>query len=99
LFLARLRGIGELVDMLYRDPATGKQKSGAVDSHVIRAGNLSNRLPARIRQLEVTHDLTNLTAEQLLKLLGDEFRQWAVVATAPSNRRRRSSPTAPPASP
>jgi hypothetical protein len=99
LLLARLRGMGELIDMLYRDPATGKQKPGAADRHVIRAGNLSNRLPARIRQLEVTHDLTNLTAEQLLNLLGDEFRQWAVVPTAPASRRRRSSSTAPPASP
>jgi hypothetical protein len=88
LFLARLRGMGELVDMLYRDPVTGKQKPGAVDAHVVRAGNLSNRLPARIRQLEVTHDLTNLTAEQLLNLLGDEFRQWAVASTGPEQPRR-----------
>jgi hypothetical protein len=91
--------MGELIDMLYRDPATWKQKPGAVDPQVVRAGDLSHRLPARIRQLEVTHDLTNHTAEQLLNLLGDEFRQWAVVPTAPANRRRRSSSTAPPASP
>lgn len=90
LFLARLRGMGDLVDMLYRDPATGKQKPGAVDSHVVRAGNLANRLPARIRQLEVTHDLTNLTAEQLLNLLGDEFRQWAVFPAAAATTARQS---------
>jgi hypothetical protein len=65
----------------------------------VRPGDLRHRLPARIRQLEVTHDLTNLTAEQLLNLLGDEFRQWAVVPTAPASRRLRSSSTAPPASP
>lgn len=105
LFLARLRGMGELVDMLYRDPATGQQKSGAVDSHVIRAGNLSNRLPARIRQLEVTHDLTNLNAEQLLNLLGDEFRQWAVAPAAtpaaprPPRRPASAAPSVPPPTP
>jgi hypothetical protein len=105
LFLARLRGMGELVDMLYRDPATGQQKPGAVDSHVIRAGNLSNRLPARIRQLEVTHDLTNLNAEQLLNLLGDEFRQWAVAPAAtpaaprPPRRPASAAPSVPPSTP
>lgn len=93
LYLARLPGMGELIDMLYRDPATGKQKPGAVDSHVVRAGNLSNRLPARIRQLEVTHDLTNLNAEQLINLLGDEFRQWAVApAAAPATTRQARRP-------
>jgi len=101
LFLARLRGMGELLDMLYRDPVTGKQKPGAVDFRAARAGNLSNRLPARIRQLEVTHDLTNLTAEQLLNLLGEEFRQWAVApaeppATSRPPRRQAGSPPAVP---
>jgi len=94
LFLARLRGMGELVDLLYRDPATGKQKPGAADSHVVRAGNLSNRLPARIRQLEVTHDLTDLSAEQLLNLLGEEFRQWAVAPSAKGSTRRKRPATA-----
>ena len=99
LFLARLRGMGELVDMLYRDLVTGKQKPGALDSHVVRAGNLSNRLPARIRQLEVTHDLTNLNAEQLLNLLGDEFRQWAVTpAATPSTPRQPRRPASGPPS-
>ena len=102
LFLARLRGMGELLDMLYRDPVTGKQKPGAVDFRAVRAGNLSNRLPARIRQLEVTHDLTNLTAEQLLNLLGDEFRQWAVAPTEPpatSRPPRRQAASPPPVPP
>ena len=102
LYLARLRGMGELLDMLYRDPATGKQKPGAVDFRAVRAGNLSNRLPARIRQLEVTHDLTNLTAEQLLNLLGDEFRQWAVASAEPpatSRQPRRHAMSPPPIPP
>ena len=98
LSLMRMRGIADLLDALYWDQDHMRVKRGVVDN-TPRPGDLRNRLPARIRQLEVTHDLTNLTAEQLLNLLGDEFRQWAVVPTAPSNRRRRSPPTAPPASP
>jgi hypothetical protein len=31
----------------------------------------------RIQQLELTHDLTDLSADQLLALLGEEFQQWA----------------------
>jgi hypothetical protein len=101
LFLARLRGMGELIDMLYRDPTTARQKPGAVDTQVVRAGDLSHRLPARIRQLEVTHDLTNLSAEQLLNLLGDEFRQWAVASVEPpaTSRQPRRQAASPPAVP
>lgn len=36
-----------------------------------------HRLPTRIKQLEMTYDLVDLTADQLLNLLGDEFKQWA----------------------
>ena len=99
LALLRIQGLLPLLDTLYWDASRQRIKQGLVDSRLPRPGDLSNRLPARIRQLEVTHDLTNLTAEQLLNLLGDEFRQWAVVPTAPASRRRRSSSTAPPASP
>jgi hypothetical protein len=96
--LVRLQGIGDLVDMLYRDPITGKQKPGAVDARSVRPGDLRHRLSARIRQLEVTHDLTDLNAEQLLNLLGDEFRQWAVAPSpAPATPRqpRRPAPAPP----
>jgi hypothetical protein len=105
MFLSRLRGIGDLVDLLYRDPVTGKAKTGAVDPQTIRPGDLCHRLTARIRQLEVTHDLTNLNAEQLLNLLGDEFRQWAVAPAAtpaaPRQPRRPASaaPSVPPSTP
>lgn len=103
--LVRLQGMGDLVDMLYRDPVTGKQKPGAVDARTVRPGDLRHRLSARIRQLEVTHDLTNLNAEQLLNLLGDEFRQWAVAPAAtpaaPRQPRRPASaaPAVPPSTP
>jgi hypothetical protein len=98
LSLMRIRGIADLLDVLYWDQDHMRIKRGVVDN-TPRPGDLRNRLPARIRQLEVTHDLTNLTAEQLLNLLGDEFRQWAVVPTAPANRRRRSPSISPPAGP
>lgn len=96
LGMTRIRGFFDLLDMLYFDHRTQCAKPGIVDARSIRPGDLRHRLPARIRQLEVTHDLTNLSAEQLLNLLGDEFRQWAVAPTAPANRRRRSSSSAGP---
>ena len=77
LGLLRIRGLMTLLDLLYWDKSTGRVKPGLVGSRATKPGDLANRLPARIRQLEVTHDLTDLSAEQLLNLLGDEFRQWS----------------------
>jgi len=96
LFFRRIPGLLVLLDLLYFDSSSESAKPGLIDSRVVRPGDITHRLPARIRQLEVTHDLTNLSAEQLLNLLGDEFRQWAVAPTAPANRRRRSSSSAGP---
>jgi hypothetical protein len=101
LALLRIGGLLALLDILYWDKSTGRIKPGLVDSRATKPGDLANRLPARIRQLEVTHDLTNLTAEQLLNLLGDEFRQWAVApaeppATSRPPRRQAGSPPAVP---
>jgi hypothetical protein len=104
LSLMRINGVAELLDVLYWDKAADRIKRGVVDN-TPRPGDLRNRLPARIRQLEVTHDLTNLNAEQLLNLLGDEFRQWAVAPAAtpaaPRQPRRPASaaPSAPPSAP
>jgi hypothetical protein len=89
LAMTRVRGLFALLDMLYFDPHLRRAKAGVVDVKGVRPGDLRHRLPARIRQLEVTHDLTNLTAEQLLNLLGDEFRQWAVAPSAPAAAPRR----------
>jgi hypothetical protein len=99
MLLSRLKATGDLVDLLYRDPVTGKQKPGVVDPRTVRSGDLRHRLPARIRQLEVTHDLTDLTAEQLLNLLGDEFRQWAVVRGRPPAAAPRPAQQAAPLAP
>jgi hypothetical protein len=96
LSLMRIKGIAELLDVLYWDKVGERIKRGAVDN-TPRPGDLRNRLPARIRQLEVTHDLTNLNAEQLLNLLGDEFRQWAVApAATPTTPRQPRRPAAVP---
>lgn len=96
LAMTRIRGFFDLMDLLYFDPNTGRAKPGVVDARAIRPGDLRHRLPARIRQLEVTHDLTDLSAEQLLSLLGDEFRQWAVASPQQTNRTdRRAQPAAP----
>ena len=102
LALLRIGGLLALLDILYWDKSTGRIKPGLVDSRATKPGDLANRLPARIRQLEVTHDLTNLTAEQLLNLLGDEFRQWAVAPTEPpatSRPPRRQAASPPPVPP
>lgn len=98
LQMTRIRGFFDLLDLLYFDPSSGRAKPGVVDPNGVRPGDLRHRLPARIRQLEVTHDLTNLTAEQLLNLLGDEFRQWAIAPTQPAAASRRPArrPTIPP---
>jgi hypothetical protein len=97
LSFLRISGLLDLLDVLYWDASKNRTKPGIIDPRVVRPGDLRNRLPARIRQLEVTHDLTNLTAEQLLNLLGDEFRQWAVApaeppATSRKPRRQAASP-------
>lgn len=84
LSLTRIRGFFDLLDLLYFDHVSGKAKPRVVDPNGIRPGDLRHRLPTRIRQLEVTHDLTNLNAEQLLNLLGDEFQHWAATSMKPS---------------
>ena len=84
--LRRIPGVFDLMDILYLDPATGRAKRGLVDSRVTRPGDLANRLPVRIRQLEMTYDLVDLNADQLLGLLGDEFKAWADGRTPPRSK-------------
>jgi hypothetical protein len=76
LSLTRLRSIPDLLDRLYWNDKQKAVKRGVVDKKA-KPGDLRNRLPLRIQQLELTYDLTDLTADQLLALLGDEFQQWA----------------------
>ena len=77
LYLLRIGGLPDLLDRLYWDQERGRAKPGIADHRVTKPGDLATRLPTRVRQLEMTYDLVDLTADQLLNLLGDEFRQWA----------------------
>jgi len=77
LSLMRIKAFPELLDHLYWDSERQRPRIGIVSPTSPRPGDLSHRLPTRIRQLELTYDLVDLTADQLLNLLGDEFRQWA----------------------
>jgi hypothetical protein len=76
LSLTRLKATGDLLDRLYWNDQQQSVKRGLVDMKP-RPGDLRNRLPVRIQQLEMTHDLTELSADQLLVLLGEEFQTWA----------------------
>ena len=75
MWLMRIRGIGELLDILYWDRSQNAIKPG-INGTSPRPGDLRNRLTTRVRQLEKTYDLVDLTADQLLNLLGDEFKAW-----------------------
>ncbi len=72
LFMTRLPCIFEALDRLYWDEQRNRSRKGVTGSRPT-PGNLSHRLPMRIRQLEKTYDLMSLNADQLLELLGDEF--------------------------
>jgi hypothetical protein len=98
LYLLRIRCLFEVLERLYWDAERGRPRSGCVDSQRVRPGDLTHRLPSRIRQLEKTYDLLDMTADQLLELLGDEFSPTPAVpatldtgrsaVTGSSNRRR-----------
>lgn len=75
LYLTRIPCIFEVMDRLYYDHRKDKSKKGISDPQP-RPGDLRARLPARIRQLEKTYDLQSLDADQMLRLLGDEFKSW-----------------------
>lgn len=74
LYLTRIPCFFEVLDRIYWEPELGRSRKGVVDAVRVTAGDLSHRLPLRIRQLEKTYDLQSLTADALIELLGDEFR-------------------------
>jgi hypothetical protein len=74
LFLTRIPCFFELLEKLYLDPQTNRARKGIDPTNQIVPGDLTHRLPTRIRQLEKTYDLHSLTADQLLDLLGPEFQ-------------------------
>jgi hypothetical protein len=74
LYLTRIPCIFEVIDRLYWDPERQRVRSGVLGPWPGSPGDLRNRLPLRIRQLERTYDLVSLDAGRLLALLGDEFQ-------------------------
>jgi rubredoxin len=76
LYLFRVPSVRELAERLYYDEDQGQPKPG-ISPKKPRPGDLRNRLPVRIQQLQLTYDLAELSADRLLELLGDEFQSWA----------------------
>lgn len=75
LYLTRIPCIFEVLDRLYWDASRGRPRVGIVDPRRVAPGDLRNRFPIRIRQLEKTYDLLSLNADQLIELLGEEFQR------------------------
>jgi len=77
LYLLRIPCVPEVLDRLYFDEDKLKPKRGAArSSSNPRAGDLSNRFPVRMKQLQRTYDANALSADQLIALLGREFSPW-----------------------
>lgn len=75
LFLIRIPCMFEVLDRLYWDETQGRPRVGATgtSSKQSKPGDLTYRLPRRIRQIEKTYDLPSLNADQLIPLLGKEL--------------------------
>ena len=73
LFLIRIPCMFEVLDRLYWDETKGRPRIGMIGTQRPKPGDLTYRLPRRIRQLEKTYDLPSLNADQLIALLGAEF--------------------------
>ena len=84
LYLTRIPCIFEVLERLYWDDERGKRTQGIVTRATVKPGDLIHRFPIRIRQLEMTYDLQSLSADKLIELLGNEFRQTAAAAVTAS---------------
>ena len=73
LYLTRIPCLFEVLDRLYWDAKRGKARAGIVTRETVKPGDLRNRFPIKVRQLEKTYDLFTLNADQLIELLGSEF--------------------------
>ena len=75
LYVMRIPGVAEAVELLYFDMNARTPKRGIVPRQE-QAGDLRNRFPARLKQLSLTYDLAELNGRQLVQLLGREFERW-----------------------
>ena len=75
LSLTRLPCFFELIYRLYWNEQMDCLRPGILKTRKddVRCGDLTHRLPSVLNQLAVNYDLQNLTAEQLIPLLGPEF--------------------------
>src|SRR5262249_26119326 len=74
LYLTRIPCLFEVLDRLYWDDRRKRARSGIVTQERVKSGDLRHRFPICVRQLEKTYDLFSLNADQLIELLGEEFR-------------------------
>jgi hypothetical protein len=74
LYMTRIPCMFEVLDRLYWDERRSRARRGIVPREKAAPGDLRNRLPIRIRQLEMTYDLQSLNADQMIELLGAEFQ-------------------------
>ena len=69
---------------MYHDDSKGRAKRGIANpNRGVKRGDLTNRFPARMRQLQLTYDAHALSAGQLVKRLGREFEPWLPKPTLP----------------
>lgn len=75
LRLTRIPCIYEVVHKLYWDESQNRPRPSITGGKSnMRQGDLTNRFPTCIDQLEMTYDLQVLSADQIIELLGDEFK-------------------------
>lgn len=75
LYLIRIPAACEAIELLYYDEAADRPKRG-ITNKVPRRGDLRNRFPRRLEQLGMTYDIGSMSGEELIMLLGPEFRAW-----------------------
>lgn len=75
LYVMRIPAVAEAAERLYFDRELNRAKVGIFPTKPQR-GDLRNRFPARLEQLDLTYDVHALNAGELIGLLGDEFNRW-----------------------
>jgi hypothetical protein len=73
LYITRIKCVFEALDRIYWDESRERIRAGLVSPKTTVPGDLVHRFPIRIRQLEMTYDLQSLSADHLIRLLGNEF--------------------------
>ncbi len=76
LYLIRVPAIRDAIDSLYFDKESGRAKLGILPTKRPKPGDFRNRLPLRIKQLQMTYDVHSLSGPQLIEKLGSEFDAW-----------------------